>query len=96
MEPDAGVAVLVVVVVEEDLAERTGVLDAVEAGGEGGAVLEGLERGVAVGVVVADMGRLWLRSTPRSTSNWETGLEVIEVPRSACNVRLPGVMPCSR
>jgi hypothetical protein len=28
-------------------------------------------------------GREWLRSTPRSSRSWATGLEVIEVPRSA-------------
>ena len=28
-------------------------------------------------------GREWLRSTPRSSSSWATGLDVIEVPRSA-------------
>ena len=45
--------VLVVVVVEEDLAERPSVLDGPEALGERGAVLEGLELRPGVGVVVA-------------------------------------------
>ena len=45
-----------VVVVEELLAEDAGVFDAAEVGGERGAVLEGLERGFAVGVVVGDVG----------------------------------------
>jgi oligoribonuclease len=31
-------------------------------------------------------GREWERVTPRSASSAETGLEVIEVPRSACTV----------
>jgi hypothetical protein len=42
------VVVLVVVVVEELLAERAGGLDVLEVVGEGRAVLEGLERRLAV------------------------------------------------
>ena len=56
VEPDPGVAVLVVVVIEEGFAERSGVFDAAEGSGERRAVLEGLERGFAVGVVVGDVG----------------------------------------
>jgi len=48
VQSEAGVVVLVVVVVEELFAERAGVVDVVEVVGEGGAVLEGLERGLAV------------------------------------------------
>ncbi|OEJ21224.1 hypothetical protein AS594_36935 [Streptomyces agglomeratus] len=36
-------------------------------------------------------GREWLRVTPRSISNWETFLDVMEVPRSAWTVS--GTMP---
>jgi len=39
-------------------------------------------------------GRLWVFVTPRSAINSATGLEVIEVPRSAWMVRVPGTMPC--
>jgi hypothetical protein len=54
-QPDPAVAVLEVVPAEEDLAERSGVLDAVEPVREGGMVLEGLELALAVGVVVGDV-----------------------------------------
>jgi hypothetical protein len=53
---DAGVAVGVVVPVEEDLTEGSGVGEGPEAFGELGPVLEGLELALAVGVVVADVG----------------------------------------
>jgi hypothetical protein len=46
----------VVVVLQEVLGEASGVGQAAEALGEGRAVLEGLERGLAEGVVVADVG----------------------------------------
>src|SRR5680860_1205748 len=52
MKADAGVAVNMVVVLEERGAERAGVLDGPEPPGERRAVLEGLEVGFAVGVVV--------------------------------------------
>jgi hypothetical protein len=51
VQSEPGVVVLVVVVVEELLAERAGVLDVLEVVGEGGAVLEGLERRLAAEVV---------------------------------------------
>ena len=49
-------AVLVVVVVEEPGAEGPGVLDRTEPLREGGEVLEGLEAGLGVEVVVGDVG----------------------------------------
>src|SRR5665811_1610543 len=93
MKADAGVAVNMVVVLEERGAERAGVLDGPEPPGERRAVLEGLEVGFAVGVVLDTCGREWLRATPRSTSSWATGLEVIDVPRSACRVSWSRPMP---
>src|ERR1017187_7347801 len=39
-------------------------------------------------------GRLWVFVTPRSAINSATGLEVIEVPRSAWMVKSPATMPC--
>jgi hypothetical protein len=42
-QPDPGVAVLVVVPAEELAAERSGVLDRVEPGGEPGSVLQRFE-----------------------------------------------------
>src|SRR4029453_19522080 len=53
VEPDPGVAVLVVVPAEEPGAEGVGVLQAAEPVGELGPVLEGLELAFAVGIVVA-------------------------------------------
>src|SRR5450759_1091072 len=38
------------------------------------------------GLSLLTRGREWERVTPRSASRAETGLEVIEVPRSACTV----------
>src|ERR1035437_2304474 len=35
-------------------------------------------------------GRLWVFVTPKSASRKATGLELIDVPRSACNVSWPG------
>jgi hypothetical protein len=53
---DAGVAVGLVVPVEELLAELSGVFDAAEAVGEVGAVFEGFEVRFGEGVVVTDVG----------------------------------------
>ena len=55
VHPDAAVAVGVVVPGEEGDEERAGVLDAGEAVGEVGPVLQGLEVGLAVRVVVGDV-----------------------------------------
>ena len=55
VQPDAGVAVDVVVVVEERFAERSRVGDRAEPVGERRAVFEGLELGFGVGVVVGDV-----------------------------------------
>ena len=52
---DAGVAVVVVVVVEERVDEAAGVGEAGEACRESWRVFEGLELGFAVGVVVGDV-----------------------------------------
>jgi hypothetical protein len=52
VQPDTAVAVLMVVVGEELVAEGAGVGDRTEPVGKGRAVLEGLERGLAVRVVV--------------------------------------------
>ncbi len=50
VQADAGVAVHVVVVIEERSAERSGVFDGAEPAGERRAVLEGLEVRLALGV----------------------------------------------
>jgi hypothetical protein len=56
MKPDARVTMLMVVVVEEHLAERSGVLDRAEVGRERGAILEGFVDRFGVRVVVALTG----------------------------------------
>lgn len=60
--PDPGVVVLAVVPAEEGLAERPGVLDRAELLRDG-PVLQGLEAGLGVGVVVGAV-RLRLRDQP--------------------------------
>ena len=91
---DAGVAVVVVVVGEQLVDEAAGMGQVGEALGESWCLFDGLGLGFAVGVVVGDVGRLWLRVTPRSARSWATVLEVIELPRSACRVSCPALM-CS-
>ena len=76
----------VVVLVEEAGAELAGVGQRGEGLRELGQVLEGLELRFGERVIVRDPGLEWERVTPRSASSAETGLEVIEVPRSACTV----------
>ena len=46
------------------------------------------------GLSFEQWGRLWLLVTPRSASKKATGLDAIEVPRSAWIVSCPGLMPC--
>jgi hypothetical protein len=93
VQADAGVAVVMVVIVEEGVAEGAGVFDAAEVGWEGGAVLEGLVDRFGVGVVVGDVRGEWVRPMPRSARSSATPLEVIEVPRSAWMVRAARSIP---
>ena len=93
MQSNARMTVLVIVVVEEKLAERPSVLDRAEAGGEGRAVLERLVDRLGVRVVLLTCGREWVRLMLRSLSSSATPLEVIEVPRSAWMVKAPRSMP---
>ena len=60
--------------------------------GKAGAYFNVLNAASLKGSSLLTWGRLWLRETPRSTSSCATGLEVMEVPRSAC--RLSGA-PCT-
>jgi hypothetical protein len=90
---DPAVTVLKVVPAEEALAERAGVGDAAEPVREGRVVLEGLELAFGVGVVIRDVRAAWDLVTPRSLNSRATGLEVIEVPRSACTVSVPASTP---
>ena len=83
MEPDPGMAVLVVVVGEEQVAECACVVQGGEGAGEDGAVLEGLECRLGEWVVVGDVRPGMAAATFRSVSRVATFLEVIEVPLSA-------------
>ena len=94
VESDAGVAMHVVVVVEERRTERAGIGDGPESVGERRAVFQRLELGFGVGVVIGGVRPAVERATPRSTRSWATGLDVIADPRSACKVRSPLSMPC--
>ena len=67
VEPDAGVAVFVVVVGEERLAERSGVLDRAEDPGNAGQYLRVLNPASEYGLSFETCGREWERATPRST-----------------------------
>jgi hypothetical protein len=76
-------AMLGVVPAEEPLAEGAGVLDAAEPLREGRMVLERLDWLSEYGLSLDTLGREWDLVTPRSVSSSATGLDVIEVPRSA-------------
>jgi hypothetical protein len=92
---DPAVAVLAVVPGEEPLAEGPGILERAEPIGKARPVLERLEAGLGVRIVVAlTWGRLWLLTIPRSASRSATGREVIELPRSAWMSSESGSMPC--
>jgi hypothetical protein len=93
VQPERGVVVLVVVGVEERGAQAAGVVDGPEPLRERRAVLERLELGLGIGVVIRDVraGVGPDRTTPRSTNSCATGLLVIEEPRSAWST--PGAAP---
>ena len=93
-QPDARMMVGGVVPAEELLAEGAGVLDRTESVGEGGAVLEGLELALAVGLSLLMCGRECDLVTPRSARSWATCLEAIEGPRSAWMASWSRVMCC--
>ncbi len=83
-------AVLAVVPGKECLAMASGVFDAAKALREVGMVFHGLELRLRIRVVIRGAGRLWLLATSRSINKLATGLERMEVPRSACSVSAPG------
>ena len=64
--------------------------EAGEAVREGGQVLEGLELGLGVRVVVGGV------VTPSSVKSAATGWDAIAAPWSACKVRAPRATPCRR
>ena len=75
--------VMIVVIPGEGLAVPAGGLDGVEAAGEVGPVLQGLELDSLNGLSSDTCGRLCDWVTPSPASRNAAGLEVIEEPRSA-------------
>jgi hypothetical protein len=69
--------VLVVIGVDKGNAERPSVLHRAEPFGERRAVLQGLELGFGVRIVVGDVRAECDRTIPRSTSSCATGLELV-------------------
>jgi hypothetical protein len=61
--------------------------DGAEADGKIRSVLQRLEWDSEKGLSFDVFGREWLFVTPRAVSRSATGLDIIEVPRSACAVR---------
>ena len=94
VEPDARMAVVVVVPGEEPAAVGVGVLEGAEALREVRPVLEGPELALEYGLSLLACGRLWDLVTPRSASRWATGLAIIGDPRSEWMVSSPRPMPC--
>ena len=90
MEADPRMAVLVVVVGEERLAEDPGVGDAAEALGEARAVFERLELRLTERLSLLTCGRLCERLMPKKLSSSATWFDVIELPRSAWIVSWSG------
>jgi hypothetical protein len=83
VEAQARVTVLVVVPAEEALTERAGILDRTEAMRELRAVLERLELRLGIRIVVRAVRPRVALGDARSASSSATGLEAIEVHRSA-------------
>ena len=74
---------VLVVPTEETSAKKVGVLERAEAGWETGPVFEVRKWASEYGLSLEQCGRLWVLVTPRSASKKATGLEAMEVPRSA-------------
>jgi hypothetical protein len=82
VKAQAAMAMNVVIPNEEALAVGSGGFDRVEPAGKVGPVLQGLE--LRFGEQSLDTcGREWDWVTPRSANRNATGLEVIDVPRTA-------------
>jgi hypothetical protein len=82
----AGVTVLLVIPLKKTLPERTTVLDAPKAVRELRAIFQGSELALEKGLSSETCGRLCVFVTPRSARKSASGLNLIEVPRSACRV----------
>ena len=84
-------AVLAVVPGEECLAMASGIFDAAKALREVGAVFHGLELRFRIGVVIRCVGAAVALGHVQVNQQTATGLERMEVPRSACSVSAPGI-----
>lgn len=95
VEAEGAVVVDVVVVPEEGVGEGLGVGQAAEAVGEAGAVLERLELGFAVGVVVRLAGPGMAAGHAEIGEELDHRLEVMDVLRSAWTMSWSRSIPCS-
>ena len=94
-QPHHGVAMFLVVPAKKSLTESTAVLDTAKAVREVRSILQGAKLTFRERIVVRDVRpTLCVFVTPRSASKKATGLDLIEVPRSACSVSWPGWMHC--
>jgi hypothetical protein len=82
-QSEPNVVVLGVVPGEEPLAERPGVLDPPNRSGNSGRYLSVLNCASENGLSFDTRGRACVRVTPRSANSSATGLDVIDIPRSA-------------
>ena len=83
VQPDPGMPVLVVVIGEEHAAERAGVLQRPEPAGKAGQYFSVLNCASLYGLSLLTFGRECDLRIARSDSSADTGLDVIEAPRSA-------------
>ncbi len=89
-EPQAAVAVFLVVPGKEDLPKRPSVTSDPKRSGNCGQYLSVLHCASENGLSFDTCGRLWVLVTPRSASNSATGLLFMDDPRSAWSVSGPG------
>jgi hypothetical protein len=94
VQAQAGVAMFVVVPGEKDLAVLPGGFDRGEPTGKSGRYFSVLNWASLKGLSSETCGGLCDWVTPRSASRNATGLEVIELPRSAWMVNWSRLMPC--
>ena len=94
VQAEAAVAVLVVVPREEFLAVRPGGFGRGERAGNAGRYFNVVNGASEYGLSLDTWGRKRDWVTPRSASISAAGLEIMELPRSACKLSWPRVMPC--
>ncbi len=90
-ERESAVAMLRVIPSKEDTAKGTRLGELGKCRRKLGLILGGLEERLDVRVIVADVRSRMALGHAQSASRNATGLEVIELPRSACTVSLRGI-----